>query len=60
MESQELQDAVTAICQRFGVNGFLFSFLDGDKIKISGNLSLAEVAPLILKYTMSKFQKEPT
>ena len=58
MEGQELQDAITAICQKFGVNGFLFSYLDGDKVKISGNLSLAEVAPLLMKYTISKFQKD--
>ena len=59
MNEQELKDAVSAICQRFGVKGgFLLAYLNEDKIGITGNLSLAEIAPLLLKYTISKFDKE--
>jgi len=54
MEEKELKDAVSAICQRFGVKGFLLVFLDGEKARFTGDMNISALAPIITQIILKQ------
>ena len=54
-KESELKEAISGLCERLGVKGgFLLLILDEGKIQLTGTLSLSALAPLLLKYLVSK------
>ena len=50
----DLREAVEAVCQRLGVKGHLLLYLDGDKIRFTGNMSLSALLPIVLEWVGKK------
>ena len=53
----ELKEAVASVANRYNVGGYAFLYLDDKKMKLSGELGLSALAPLLMDYIMSKFGK---
>lgn len=52
INEQDLRDAIDNICSTQGVKGHLFIYLDGDKLKFIGNISVSALAPLLMDWFM--------
>ena len=49
-KEQEIRAALDGICERLKIPGHLFLYLEGNKIKFVGNLSLTAVMPFIIEW----------
>lgn len=53
----ELKAAVQSVCENLGFkDGFLLLFMDGNKIKFTGNLPLSALAPLLTEIIAKRFR----
>ena len=50
----ELKAVVEDACNRFSVPGFLLLYLDGQKIKMTGNLTMNALMPFIVSALAQK------
>ena len=50
----ELRAALQGLSERLRIEGYLYLYLEGDKIKIVGNMSLSALAPLILEWVVKR------
>ena len=50
----ELKEAISGLCERLGVKGHAFLWLEGDKIQMTGNMSFSALTPLLLHYLTKK------
>ena len=57
MQEHELREALNSITERFNLKGHLFLYLEGDRIKMIGDISLSSLAPLLMKALAEKLIK---
>jgi len=48
VNEEEVRAAIENACQRLNIPGYLFLFMDGDRAKIVGNMSLSAIIPVLL------------
>jgi len=51
----ELKAALEGLSERLGIKGFLYLYLEGDKVKMTGNMSMDALSPIILKIMERRF-----
>ena len=51
----ELKASLEGLSERIGIKGFLYLYLEGDKIKMTGNMSMDALSPIILKLMERRF-----
>jgi len=49
MEESEVKASIENVCQRLRIPGYIFLYLDGSNIKAIGEMSVAELLPIILR-----------
>ena len=54
IDEVELNAALKGICDRLSVPGHLLLYLEGDKIKFTGNITLSALMPLVLEWLSKK------
>ena len=49
IDEAAVKAAVDNLCERLKIPGFIFLYLDGGNIKVVGEMSVAELLPMILR-----------
>ena len=55
-KEQELKHGLEGLCTNVGISGHLLLYLDDNKIRFTGNMTLSSLAPLLLKVLAEKFK----
>ena len=54
INENELKEAIDRVCSALEVKGHILIYLDGDKLKFTGNLSVSALAPLLMEWLTKK------
>jgi len=55
-KESELKREVFEACERCGIKGSILLYLDGDRMKVIGDISLSALTPLLLGYLTKRMQ----
>ena len=50
----ELKVALEGLAERLGIKGYLHLYLDGDRIKFTGNMSISALTPFLIDWLSRK------
>ena len=50
----ELRAALEGLAERLGIKGYLHLYLDGDRIKFTGNMSISALTPFLIDWLSRK------
>jgi len=51
---EELKSTVASTCERLGIKGHLLVYLDGDRVKFTGDISFSALLPVIMEAMAKK------
>ena len=53
-KEQELKAGIQGLCDRLGVRGHLLMYVEEGRVKFTGDLDPAVLAPFVIKYVVNK------